>query len=138
MATLLGRLRLDKEGYPHFLESLLSVGEGAGPGPSASLRGLACVCALGVHLVTLAQRFQALQKGLPGLRHTLLQQPALTLALGVFGVGHAFQGCVQVAQPRRDGHLWGRGDSEIWAKQQWAWLPGGHGSPWSVVTGTFQ
>lgn len=76
-------------------------------GPSASLRGLACVCALNFHLVTLAQPFQALQKGLPGLRHALLQQPALTLTLSIFGVGHSFQCRVQVAQPNCDGHLVG-------------------------------
>ena len=82
-------------------------GEGA-EGPSACRRGLACVLTLGFHLVTLAQLLHALQKGLPGLRHALLQKPALTLTLGVLGVGNAFQRRVQVAQPNSDGHLvWG-------------------------------
>lgn len=108
MAALLGRFRLDKGGiHLPSVESTTSQcsGEAGAPGPSASFWGLACICALSFHLVTLAQRFQALQKGLPGLRHALFQEPALTFTLRVFGVGHTFQCRVQVAQPNCDGHL---------------------------------
>lgn len=108
VAVLLGSFRLNRVCVRiSWSPSLLSVLEGGDPGPSASLGGLACICALGFHLVALAQLLQALQKGLPGLRHAPFQQPALALALGVFGIGHTFQRRVQVAQPSRGGHLVG-------------------------------
>lgn len=92
----------------HIPWSPLSGEEGRRPRPSASLWGLACVCSFSLHLIALAQFFKALQKGLPGLGHAILQQPALALTLRVLRVGHALQRCVEEAESGSDAHLVGR------------------------------